>query len=195
MTHVGQEVPLQIVMCNFLPSGETREWEKLISVKCSILFPRKKIKNMFQFHAKFYTALAYYGLLGCETLQFDREVPTFKGSLQSLSRRQKKHVLPKLFYPFATQAAQRCIPEGYNLCITSVRTSDLKFHGELKFWELSDIYCASMPFGRRQTKRCLTFHENSQILQNVVRAERCSICHVNTSFVVLELNQAKKTQF
>jgi hypothetical protein len=47
MTHVGQEVPLQIVMCNFLPSGETREWEKLISVKCSILFPRKKIKNMF----------------------------------------------------------------------------------------------------------------------------------------------------
>jgi hypothetical protein len=32
---------LQIIMRNFLHSGETREWEKLITVTCGILSPRK----------------------------------------------------------------------------------------------------------------------------------------------------------
>lgn len=131
----------------------------------------------FQFRTKFYTALADCRLLGCETLQFDRQIRTFRKSLQSSSRRQRKHVPPKLLYRSTTQVTQRYIVlEGYNLYITSARTSNLKFHAELKILDMSYIFIAFLtPFNRRQAKRCLPFHEYSQILKNVVRVERCSV--------------------
>jgi hypothetical protein len=48
------------------------------------------------------------------------------------------------------------------LYITSARTSNLKFHAELKFWDMSYTFIAFLtPFNRRQTKRCLLFHEYS----------------------------------